>query len=129
MTKKRILKNLPFGPTPGGWPDSYIFCLATYEHMYNFDDCIGFSRSFCCNCILTLPCLRSKSLSTDFYSRLGNALVNDFNRNSENVEENLALNDYDDGDDIRDLDYVLDGDASDVENELVIEPNEILDSD
>uniref|UniRef100_W8C4W2 Uncharacterized protein n=1 Tax=Ceratitis capitata TaxID=7213 RepID=W8C4W2_CERCA len=75
--------------------------------------------------------LRSRSLSIDFYSRLSNAFVNDFNRNSENVEENLALNDYDDGDDSRDLDYVLDGDASDVENELVIELNEIeiLDSD
>lgn len=46
-----------------------------------------------------------------------------------NLEQDEEVDPSNVVDDDRDLDYVTDEDASDVENEFVIEPNEIFDSD
>ncbi|XP_050338294.1 piggyBac transposable element-derived protein 4-like [Bactrocera neohumeralis] len=72
--------------------------------------------------------LRSRNISADFYDRLTSALVNDIqNENNDVVRE--EVDPYESDDDDTDVDYVPFEDASDIENEIEIEPNEILDSD
>ncbi|XP_050339100.1 piggyBac transposable element-derived protein 4-like [Bactrocera neohumeralis] len=74
----------------------------------------------------TLLC--SRNISADFYDRLISALVNDIqNENNYVLREEVDPCESDDND--RDVDYVPFEDASDIENEIEIEPNEILDSD
>lgn len=73
--------------------------------------------------------LRSRSLSVDFYSRPTNALVIDMQQdNPDQDEEAEAIDQFDDGDH-GDADYVPNEDASDIEEDVIIEPNEIFDSD
>lgn len=73
---------------------------------------------------------RRQSLDAEYQSRLAAALVRDIRRQSEEEEEEIVddgafQNDEDDGD----IDFVLGEDASDIEDEIIIEANEIMDSD
>lgn len=75
--------------------------------------------------------LRRRSLSVDFYSRLSSALMSDFERRNADEEEEAEVDPFStDGDDVdRDQNYVPEEDASDIDSEVEIEPNEIFDSD
>lgn len=73
--------------------------------------------------------LRSRILSVDFYSRLTNALVEDMQQNNPDQDEEAEAIDPFDDDDHGDENYVPDEDASDIEEDVMIEPNEIFDSD
>ena len=66
----------------------------------------------------------------DFYSRLDTALSNDIqNYLEEDVDVVREINPYPRYGDENDLDYYPDVDASDIEEDLVIEPNEVFNSD
>lgn len=69
---------------------------------------------------------RKKRFDTDFHARLATALNNDISVEISDDEDDDALedDDNDQGDD-----NLRNDNASDIEDELIIEPNEILDSD
>lgn len=76
--------------------------------------------------------LRRQSLDTDFHRRLANALANDLQRerDAEEIEESEDEDLYRlDFNDLHNMDYLPEEDASDIEQEDIIEANEILDSD
>lgn len=75
--------------------------------------------------------LRARSISTDFYTRLEQALSNDIQHgNPERDESDEPVDSFfDEDDDDRDLNYLPEEDASDIETDMVIEANEITDSD
>ena len=67
---------------------------------------------------------RCRSLNdTDFHTRLAAALLND--KQHGNADQDEEVDSFGINDDDGDMDYVPDEDASDIENELVIQPNEI----
>ncbi|XP_025415575.1 piggyBac transposable element-derived protein 4-like [Sipha flava] len=74
----------------------------------------------------------SKQQKLTFYERLATALVNDIER-ERNVEESEEIDEielFPADDDDCDVDYVPnEDDASDIENEVIIEPNDLVDSD
>lgn len=71
---------------------------------------------------------RQHKNDSNFNKRLSAALLNDIQ--SENEGDIDEIDPFDDGDDDLDADFVPSEDeASDIEDELVIEPNEIFDSD
>lgn len=71
---------------------------------------------------------KGKTLSKELRTRLSIALSNDL-VSEENADEVDDADPFDDGDDDRDGDYVPGEDASDIEDEILIEPNELADSD
>lgn len=67
--------------------------------------------------------LRARSISTDFHGRLANALMRDFGNGSDDEEEEDRSHEEDVSA------YMPNEDASDIEDDLVIEPDENFESD
>lgn len=73
---------------------------------------------------------RRPGLDSNFHARLEAALSHDIQRNPEEEIDGIDVDDpFRVDEDGNDSDYVPEEDASDIETDIVIEPNKIIDSD